>query len=166
MWSFLHCSLPRVCLTRFESEIWSLNVLVAPYFGCLCLCRLSFVLDGKMVNFGDFSHTILTFFAPGESVNEVSSSWKMDVWLWNKEKRSVFAIFGTSTMILHNTTLQRPFPELKKHCPTNLYMLYPIEQSIVLVCIEIDKKTPPQWHCPSSLENLYCPFEIILAFKF
>jgi hypothetical protein len=46
--------------------------------------------------------------------------------------------------------LQTSFPELKKHGPTNLYMLYPMAQSVVLVCVEIDKKMPPQWHCPLS----------------
>jgi hypothetical protein len=46
--------------------------------------------------------------------------------------------------------LQTSFPELKKHRPTNLYMLYPMAQSVVLVCVEIDKKMPPQWHCPLS----------------
>ena len=47
--------------------------------------------------------------------------------------------------------LQRPFPKLKKHHPTRLYMLYPMLQSVALVCIEIDKQMPPQWHCPLSI---------------
>jgi hypothetical protein len=76
-----------------------------------------------------------------------------------QKKASIFVIFGTSMMILHNTTLQRPFPKLKKHHPTNLYMLYPMAQSVLLVCIEIDKKMTLQWHCPSSLEN---PLSIII----
>jgi hypothetical protein len=33
------------------------------------------------------------------------------------------------------------------HGPTNLYMLYPMEQSVVLVCVEKVKKMPLQWHC-------------------
>jgi hypothetical protein len=46
--------------------------------------------------------------------------------------------------------LQTSFPERKKHGPTNLYMIYPMAQSVVLVCVEIDKKMPPQWYCPLS----------------
>jgi hypothetical protein len=85
-------------------------VFDAPYFGCLCVCRVAFLfLDGKMVNFGDDCSTILAFFAPGNDVNDVSSLLKMDVSLWNKEKASILVIFGTSMMILHNTTLQRHF---------------------------------------------------------
>ena len=41
--------------------------------------------------------------------------------------------------------LQTSFPKLKKHHPTNVYMLYPMVQSFALVFIEIDKKMPPQW---------------------
>jgi hypothetical protein len=51
-----------------------------------------------------------------------------------QEKASILVTFGTSMMILHNTTLQRPFPKLKKHSPTNIYMLYPMVQSVALVC--------------------------------
>jgi hypothetical protein len=40
--------------------------------------------------------------------------------------------------------LQTSFPMLKKRSPTNLYMLYPMAQSFVLFCVEIDKKMPPQ----------------------
>jgi hypothetical protein len=29
--------------------------------------------------------------------------------------------------------------KLKKHGPTNLYMLYPMVQSVALVCVEIEK---------------------------
>jgi hypothetical protein len=61
--------------------------------------------------------------------------------------------------------LQRPFPKLKKHSPTRLYMLYPMVQSVVLVCVEKVKKMTPQGgivHChhpsPSSTKN-----KIILA---
>ena len=46
--------------------------------------------------------------------------------------------------------LQTSFPRLKKHHPTRLYMLYPIMQSVLLVCVEIDKQMPPQGgivHC-------------------
>jgi hypothetical protein len=51
--------------------------------------------------------------------------------------------------------LQTSFPKMKKHHPTNLYMLYPMAQSIAYVCVEIDKQMPPQGgivHChhPSS----------------
>ena len=67
-----------------------------------------------------------------------------------KKKESVFVIFGTSMMILHNTTLQRPFPKLKKHHPTNIYMIYPMAQSVLLIFVEIGKKKAPQWHCPLS----------------
>jgi hypothetical protein len=54
--------------------------------------------------------------------------------------------------------LQTSFSKLKKCSPTNIYMLYPMAQSIVLVCEEIHKKMPPQWHCPLSSS----PSKIIL----
>jgi hypothetical protein len=97
-----------------------------------------------MVNFGDNCCFINRFKPAVYKVNDVSSSWKMDVLLWNEKKGSLFMIFGTSMMILHNTALKRPFPKLKKHSPTRLYMLYPMAQSVVLVCVEIDKKMAPQ----------------------
>jgi hypothetical protein len=53
-------------------------------------------------------------------------------------------------MILHNTALKRPFPKLKKHHPTNLYLLYPMAQSAACACVEIDKKMALQGgivHC-------------------
>jgi hypothetical protein len=51
--------------------------------------------------------------------------------------------------------LQTSFAKLKKRSPTNLYMLYPMMQSVVLVYVEIDKKMPPQWHWPwSSSKNI------------
>jgi hypothetical protein len=62
----------------------------------------------------------------------------MDVLLWNEKKGTLFVIFGTSMMILHNRTLQRPFSKLKKYRPTNLYMICPLMQSVVQFCVEID----------------------------
>jgi hypothetical protein len=49
-----------------------------------CLCVASsffFALFITMVDFGDDCSIILAFFAPGNGVNDVSSSWKMDVQL-------------------------------------------------------------------------------------
>jgi hypothetical protein len=80
-----------------------------------------------------------------------------------QKKASIFVIFGTSMMILHNTTLQRPFPKLKKHHPTNLFMLYPMAQSVWLVFIEIDKKMTPQWHCGKMVDFGDCS-RTVLAF--
>jgi hypothetical protein len=40
--------------------------------------------------------------------------------------------------------LQTSFPKLKTHHPTNLYMLYPMMQSVLLVCVEKVKKMTPQ----------------------
>jgi hypothetical protein len=57
-------------------------------------------LDGKMVDFGDCSCTVLTFFAPGKRVNEALSSWKTDVQLWIEKKGLFLVIFGTAVMIL------------------------------------------------------------------
>jgi hypothetical protein len=60
-------------------------VLVAPYFGCLCVCVCvfvavsSFVLDGKMVDFGDCSRTVLAFKPAVNDVDHALSSWKMEV---------------------------------------------------------------------------------------
>jgi hypothetical protein len=71
-----------VCIfARFESEIWILNVLVAPYFGCLCVCRgvVFLFLDGKMVDFGDDFCFINRFKPAVIEVNEALSSWKRDV---------------------------------------------------------------------------------------
>jgi hypothetical protein len=38
-------------------------------------------LDNGGLDFGDCCHTILAFFVPGNDVDDVFSSWKMDVWL-------------------------------------------------------------------------------------
>jgi hypothetical protein len=63
--------------------------------------------------------------------------------------------------------LQRPFPKLKKHHPTNLYMIYPMAQSVGLVCVERVKKMRLQGDCPTSSLEIHCHvLEIILAFKF
>jgi hypothetical protein len=43
-----------------------------------------------------------------------------------------------------------PFPKLEKHLPINLYMLYPMAQSVARVCVEIDNKKALQRHCPLS----------------
>jgi hypothetical protein len=67
-----------------------------------------------------------------------------------QKKGSLFMIFGTSMMILHNTALKRPFPKLKKHHPTILYMRYLMMQSVARFGVEIDKKLTLQRHCPLS----------------
>jgi hypothetical protein len=52
--------------------------------------------------------------------------------------------------------LQTPVPKLKTHPPTNVYMIYPMVQSVLLVCVEKVKKMAPQrgivhhGHHPSS----------------
>jgi hypothetical protein len=62
--------------------------------------------------------------------------------------------------------LQTPFPKLKKHGPTNLYMIYPMAQRVALVCIEIDKKLTLQRHCPLSSWCAPCSSsKIILAHR-
>jgi hypothetical protein len=32
-------------------------------------------------------------------------------------------------------------------------MIYPMAQSVALVCVDIDKKNTPQWHCPWSTSS-------------
>ena len=47
--------------------------------------------------------------------------------------------------------LHTSFPKLKKHHPTRLYMVYPMVQSVGLVCVEQVKKLALQGgivHCP------------------
>jgi hypothetical protein len=100
------------------------------------------------MDFGECCCIILAFFAPGNDVYETLSSLKTDVLLWNEKKGSLFCDFWHIKMILHNRTLQRPFSKLKKHHPTNLYMLYPMVQSVDRFHVEIKKKMLPQWHCP------------------
>jgi hypothetical protein len=79
-----------------------------------------------------------------------------------KQRESIlFGDFWHIKMILQLKMPQRPFSKLKKHAPTNLYMLYPMAQSVALFCIEIDKKMPLQWHCPpwsSSIVHHTKPF--------
>jgi hypothetical protein len=65
------------------------------------------------------------------------------------KRKSLFGDFWQMKMILHNRTLKRPFSKLKKHSSNNLYMLYPMVQSVLLACIEIDKKIALQGHYPS-----------------
>ena len=51
-----------------------------------------------------------------------------------KQKENIhFGDFCHIKMTLHNRMLQRPFSKLKKHGPTNLYMLYPMVQSVALI---------------------------------
>ena len=103
-----------------------------------------------MVDFGDNCCFINRFKPAVNDVDHALSSWKRGVLLWNKEKASLFGDFWLIKMILHNWMLQRPFLKLKTYPPTNLYMLYPMVQSIALDCVEIEKKMPPQGgivHC-------------------
>jgi hypothetical protein len=53
--------------------------------------------------------------------------------------------------------LQRPFSKLEKHSPTRLYMLYPMVQSVVLVCVEKVKKKALQGHSPLSSSIVHRP---------
>jgi hypothetical protein len=46
------------------------------------------------------------------------------------------------------------FPKLKKLLPTNLYMLYPMAQSVALIFVEKVKKMTPQKHCPLSSSSI------------
>jgi hypothetical protein len=55
-----------------------------------------------VLSFGDNYSTVLAFYVPLNDVDEALSSWKMDVQLWIEKKESLFVIFGTSMMILHN----------------------------------------------------------------
>jgi hypothetical protein len=48
---------------------------------CVFVPSLFLVLDGEDVDFGDCCHTVRGFFAPGNGMNDVSSSWKMEVLL-------------------------------------------------------------------------------------
>jgi hypothetical protein len=50
--------------------------------------------------------------------------------------------------------LQTSFSKLEKHSPTRLYMIYPMVQSVVLVCVEKVKKMTPQRHCPLSSSSI------------
>jgi hypothetical protein len=41
-----------------------------------------------MVSFGGYCSTVLAFFASsGNDVDDVSSSWKMNIWLRNKKRK-------------------------------------------------------------------------------
>jgi hypothetical protein len=42
--------------------------------------------------------------------------------------------------------LQTSFSKLKKHTPTNIYIIYPMSQSVAQFHVEIDKEMPPQGH--------------------
>jgi hypothetical protein len=63
---------------------------------------------------------------------------------------------------------QTSFSKLKKHIPTNIYMIYPMAQSVDRFYVEIKKKMPPQWHCPlsSSLSKNKISFWLAKLFKF
>ena len=147
-----HRSRPCVPFARFKSEIWILNVLVAPYFWvfvCLSRCRLLFFAFSPW-------WTLETTAAPSRLLCTWKQHGSCPFIMENgrmalKERESIlFVIFGTSMMILHNTTLQRPFPKLKNHHPTRLYMIYPMMQSVAHVCVEKYKKKALQGgivHC-------------------
>jgi hypothetical protein len=76
-WAFL-----RDLNLKFEFGMcWSLLILAVCVCVCVCVClsrRLFFEWQQDM-DFGDDYSTILAFFAPGNGMNDVSSSWKMDV---------------------------------------------------------------------------------------
>jgi hypothetical protein len=74
---------------------WTLLILVV----CVFVTSL-FVLDGKMVGFGDNCSFITCFKLPENGVNDVSSSWKNGSLALKQRKKVFFVIFGTSMMIL------------------------------------------------------------------
>jgi hypothetical protein len=57
------------------------EILHTSEFVFLFVCLSSFLFFTMVLNFGDNCSTVLAFFAPGDGVNDGSSSWKMDVWL-------------------------------------------------------------------------------------
>jgi hypothetical protein len=74
---------------------------------------------------------------------------------FERKRKHPFCDFWHNSDDFAKKMLQTSFPNLKKHHPTRLYMIYLMMQSIWLVCVEKVKKMPSQWHCPSSLENLH-----------
>jgi hypothetical protein len=63
-------------------EFWNFEILHTSAFGFLFVAVSSFfVFVGEDVDFGDNCSIIRASFAPENGVNDVSSSWKMDVWL-------------------------------------------------------------------------------------
>jgi hypothetical protein len=73
---------------------WSLLILG------VCLSRRFFVLDGMVLNFG-YNCCFINRFKPAVyKVNGVSSTWKMDVLLWNEKKGSLLGDFRHMKMIL------------------------------------------------------------------
>jgi hypothetical protein len=103
-----------------------LNVLDAPYFGCLsvCLSRCQlFVLFVTMVNFGD-DYCFINRFKPAEKDMDESlhhGKWRS---CFETKRKHPFFWHITDNFALKNATTS--FPKLKKHSPTNLYMLYPM----------------------------------------
>jgi hypothetical protein len=61
----------------------------------LVLSPRLFCLDEGSLDFGDGCSIILASFAPENIVNDVSSSWKMGVWLRKKRMGLFFVIFST-----------------------------------------------------------------------
>jgi hypothetical protein len=105
----------------------------------------------KFVNFYQLKAAVLRFGGLWDFLVTVDSGTFENGGLALKQKESIsFWWFLAHRNDFAIKMLQTSFPELKKHRPTNLYMLYLMAQSIVFVCVEIDKKMPPQWHCPLS----------------
>ena len=135
---------------------WSLHI-----FGCLCVClsqcRLFVLFVTMVLNFGDDCCFINCFKPAVNDVDDGSSSWKMEVPLWNKKKGLFLWFLAHEWWVCNKNCYKHLFPKLKKHSPTNFYMLYPMVQSVALVCLEINKKLTLQRQCPlSSPKSFWC----------
>ena len=113
---------------------------------CVCVChgRRSFLTMRLLT----LESAAASFFASFR----LEMTWMMSLghgeWTrsFGTKSNSPFFVFLSLQDKMMKKILKTIFPKLKKHSPTNLYMLYPMIQSAVLDSVERDVKSPPESH--------------------
>ena len=137
---------------------WSLLILAV----CVCVCVFVVVsafcfclspwwtLETAAALFSPYLHLEMMWmrlFHDGKGVSRFETKRKHPFW-W---------FLAHQWWFCNKNCYKHLFPKLKKHSPTNVYMLYPMVQSVALVCVEIDKKLTLQRQCPlSSPKSFWC----------
>jgi hypothetical protein len=130
-------------------EFWNFCIPVSLFF-CLSVVVSSFLF--WMARWW----TLETAAASLLALNCLKTVWMMSLHhgKWSsclKQRETIlFVILAHQWWFCNKICYRHHFSKLKKHRPTHLYMIYPMVQSLVHFCVEIDKKSTLQRHCPLS----------------
>jgi hypothetical protein len=113
-----------------------------------------------VLNFGDDCCFITRFKSPENGVNDVSSSLKMDVWLWNEKKGFLFVIFGTSRWFCTIKCYKDHFESWKS---TVLLNFTGSIQWCKAFCLFVLKKSR-KWHCNGIIHCHHHPSKNKISF--